>query len=385
MAYDPKRVVVFGAAGLLLSALLITAFQFMPASILPDVPVIPDVPTELAKGLLIIKVRDKPVAELKELWIKVDEVRVHRVTEEDDGESPWIEDVLLIKDESFDLLALTTDDLAEYIAAAELPAGDYTEIRLHIYNNPDDPEDPDNPYAVIEEDGVPSEVPLRVVANGWLKVKIRFTLEEEEVTTVIVDIQVQEKSIVNSKKLHPVVKAKVEGVETAELIQTQYMWVDNDDAEEPTPLADENTPLEDVSTTVEGLRLRLAILNDGKAPWSGDALRLQFTDDDPSDSAAVWIDVGGTEKWVYSDGLGTDGNAVAELLLFESTLEEHFVESSPTEIIVDLPKDDQGEWDICIESNGADSDTEYFFRFVLEDGSPLDRYDEYPTLTTEAT
>jgi len=53
-----------------------------------------------------------------------------------------------------------------------------------------------------------------------------------------------------------------------------------------------------------------------------------------------------------------------------------------TETIADLPIVGQGEWDICIESNGVDAGGTYHFRFVLSDGTPLDAYIEYPTLIT---
>lgn len=73
---------------------------------------------------------------------------------------------------------------------------------------------------------------------------------------------------------------------------------------------------------------------------------------------------------------------MANLYLNGSSVHEHFVESSPTETIVKILIGGQGEWDICIESNEADAETTYYFRFVLSDGTPLNGYQKYPTLTT---
>jgi hypothetical protein len=335
------------------------ALQFSP------IPIIPEIPVVQAQGLLIIKVKDAP-AELQELWLKIDEVRVHRVTEEDDGESPWI-DVNVVQTERFDLLTLT--DFSIVLATEELPAGDYNEIRLHVLE------------AIAVIDG--EEVPLRVVANGKLMVKVHFTLREEGVTTIEVDIQVHDTPIIRAKILHPVVKATVEedGIGRSKPVQTHFMWGDN--AETPT-WGDEDDPLTGVAVEGEVMRLRLSVLNDdGEAIWSGVQLKLQYATDTEGD----WFDVDEDDQggiWRYDDGEEEDKAEVDSLLLSGSTVEEHFVESSPTETIVNVPIDDQGEWDVCIESNGADPETTYFFRFALSDGTPLYDYYEYPTLTTEA-
>jgi hypothetical protein len=325
-------------------------------------PIIPELPVVQAKSLLVIKVKDAP-AELQELFIEIDEVRVHRVLEEEDGESPWL-NVTVHQTDPFDLLLL--EDFAIVLATSELPVGEYTEIRLHVQSA----------YANISDQE--ELVPLRVVANGWLMVKANFTLGEKNVTTVVVDIQVNETPIIRAKILHPVVKATVEaeGVGASETVQTNYRWADDTD-----PFGDwkagENMSITDVAITGDVLRLRLAINNTGEATWSEAQLKLQYTNETVED----WTDVG-AGQWLYFNGNGTDGSIIDDFQLSGSTVKEHFVESSPTAIIVDIPVDGQGEWDICIVSDDADPDETYYFRFVLADGTPLDDYIEYPTLTT---
>jgi hypothetical protein len=363
----------FGAAGLIISALIITAFQLLPLSVTPNTPVTPDVPNvdqivdpivETVKGLLIVKVKDAP-KELQELFIQIDGVRVHRIPNDTDEGSPWM-DVTVMQEEPFNLLELT--DFAIVLAAEELPVGNYTEIRFHVIG------------ANATIDG--ENVPLRIVANGWLKVKVHFTIDEE-VTTLTLDIDVHEKSIVNSKKLHPVIKTDVEKGERKgwfKPVQAHFRWA-NDSEGSFEWLADEDEAIMGVAANGSILRLRLAIENDGKANWSDVELKLQYTNDTEGD----WTDVNATGSdgiWRYFDGNGTDKALVGNLFLTGSDVMEHFVESSPTETIVMVPVDEQGEWDACIESNGADPDETYYFRFVLSDGTPLYDYSEYPTLIT---
>jgi hypothetical protein len=356
MAYNLTRVALFGVIGLVLAASIILAVQFIP---ILEEPPIPE-----AGGILIIKVTDAPAEELQELFLLIDKVLVHKVG----GPETWM-DITVIETEPFDLLLL--EDTSIILAVGELPTGNYTEIRLHV----------DNANATI--DG--AEEPLTVVANGWLKVKVHFTIEEAPVTSVTVDIEVNPNPIVNARILHPVVKADVEYIlspetstleQTPTLEQSYYLWAENDTIENPTPFASENTSISDVALTGAVLRLRLSIRNIGTAAWSAVQLKVQY-----SINQTDWYDVG-TGEWLYSDGLGDNGTQIGGLLLNGSTVQEHFVESAPTVTIIEVPVDGQGEWDICIESDEAIPGETYYFRLVLSDGTSLDVYSEYPTLTT---
>ena len=349
MAYDLRKVTIYGVVGLLLATSIIIVVQFMPL-----------MPVAEAKSLLVIKVKDAP-ASLKELWLEIDGVRVHR---EGTGEETWTE-VGLVATEPFDLMTLT--EVATVLATEELPAGSYTEIRLHVAKA----------YATIDGE---KDIPLRITTE-WLMVKIHFTLKESGVTTIIVDLDVNETPIVHARILSPVVKATVEKIGASIPIQRHYRWTNNDFAETPTWKAIEDGPITGVAVTGAALRMRLSIKNEGEAIWSGVKSKLQYA----TSLEGAWYNVdaqGGTGIWRYHDGLGTDKATVASLFLTGSTVKEHFVESTPTETIANIPVGGQGEWDICINSNGAKAGETYYFRLVLSDGTPLSAYTKYPTLTT---
>ncbi|MHA2067083.1 MAG: DUF4382 domain-containing protein [Candidatus Thorarchaeota archaeon] len=371
MAYSVSKVLLFGVIGLLLATSIILTMQFLP--ILdnpfvddPKIPDIPDIPVVQAGGVLIINVKDAPTDDLQEIFLQIDQVLVHG---KGDGNETWKE-ITVMETDPFDLLLL--EDTSLILAVGELPVGNYTEIRLHVVNA----------NATINGE---SDIPLRVVANGWLKVKVHFTITDAPVTSVTIDIDVSSKPVMNKilnkndPMLHPVVKAEVDYIlipDTPTLEQNYYLWAANDTINTPAPFTTENTSIDDVALTEAVLRLRLSIRNIGSAAWSAVELKVQY-----STNLVQWDDVG-TGAWLYADGLGTDGAQVGSLLLPGSSVMEHFVESAPTATIVDLPIAGQGEWDICLESNGAIQEKTYSFRFVLSDGTPLDAYSEYPTLTT---
>jgi len=378
MAYDLRKLTIFGAVGFLLATSIILSVQlytpFMPivteggkgpASQSQEPSSQSQGPTSQseAKSLLVIKVKDAP-AMLKALFLKIDGVRVHRGGK-GEGEGPWM-NVTVVATEPFDLLTLR--DVATVLAAEELPVGNYTEIRLHVVS------------ANATIDG--EKVPLKIrPETGWLMVKIHFTLEEQGVTTILIDIDVNEEPIIHAKILTPVVKATVEKIGASMPVQNHYRWANNDDAESPTWKADQDSPITGVALTGAVLRMRLSIKNVGFSIWSGVQLKLQYNTSLTGD----WRDVdaqGGAGIWRYSNGLGTDKAIVKKLFLTGSSVNETFVESSPTATIIKIPIGGQGEWDICIVSNGAVAGKTYYFRFVLSDGTPLNAYEKYPTLTT---
>jgi len=181
MAHETKKLVIGAAGGFLIAVLIISGFVWTGM-----------LPVTEAKGLLIIRVKDAP-AELNELWLNISAVRVHR---EGWGNETWKE--IPVVTELFDLLLLR--NVSTVLAAGELPVGNYTEIRFRIVNA----------WANTAEN---PHQPLNVVANGWVMVKVHFAIEEAPITSVLIDIEVNEEPILNANKLMPVAKATVDYIE----------------------------------------------------------------------------------------------------------------------------------------------------------------------------
>lgn len=177
MAYETKKLVTAVAGGFLIAVLIISGFVWTGM-----------LPVTEAKGLLIIKVKDDP-AELNELWLNISAVRVHR---EGWGNETW-KDIRVVATEPFDLLTL--NETEEVLAVEELPVGNYTEIRFYIADA----------WANTTEN---QHQPLNVVAHGWVMVKVHFTIEAAPITSVLIDIEVNEEPILNANILMPVADRK---------------------------------------------------------------------------------------------------------------------------------------------------------------------------------
>jgi hypothetical protein len=161
--------------------------------------------------------------------------------------------------------------------------------------------------------------------------------------------------------------------------QAHFRWYKDDSAESPTPIAPEDWGWGGINSSGYKLRLRIGI-NVTQTTLSGWKFKLQYA----NSTAGPWKDVGAvgsTEIWRYFDGKGTDKQQIAKLNLTSSTVKEHFVESSPTAIMVDIPINGQGEWDFAIETNGVDELLNWYFRMVKDDGTPLSNYSKYPLAT----
>lgn len=181
MIYEARKLAMSAAGGLLIAILIISGVVL--TGILPITG---------AKGLLIINVKDDP-ATLEELWLNISAVQVHRAG---GGNETW-KDIPLVATDPFDLLLL--EDVSTVLAAGELPVGKYTEIRFNITDA----------WANTTENPHQS---LNITAP-WVMVKVHFTIEETPVTTILIDIDVNEQTILSSGNLHPVAKATVDYVE----------------------------------------------------------------------------------------------------------------------------------------------------------------------------
>lgn len=183
MPNGKHRAGLFGAAGILVAALIISGF-FVAGNIFP------------AKGKLTIQVMDAPV-ELKSLVMELDSISIQ-------GEQGWV-DLSLTLDEPFDLLML--QEFSETASVDEISAGSYSMIKLHIH-------DAAATVTYVDENGqdVTREV---TIPSSDLKVILAPHLEitSETETTVLIDLQpydLDSIGISNSLNLRPVVKAIVQ-------------------------------------------------------------------------------------------------------------------------------------------------------------------------------
>jgi Domain of unknown function (DUF4382) len=182
LSNEKRNIGLFGAAGILAAVLIIASFNFaghiFPVS---------------GKGVLTIRVMDKPV-ELDHLNMTIDWVRIQG---EDEA---WIDLPLKTGSEPFyfDLLAL--QDVSETLSTAEIPAGNYTMIQLHVLTA--NATYPDGSDATLT---VPSDV-IKVL------LKPRLEIESEGQVTVLIDLQPEDLNAIaisHSLNLRPVVKAVV--------------------------------------------------------------------------------------------------------------------------------------------------------------------------------
>lgn len=188
MAYEKKDVITRAIAGVLAAVLIISGLLWTGV-----VPQLTLSPTE-EKGFVVIKITDAP-ADLQELWLQIDEVKVHR---KGYGNETWT-NITVIETEPFDLLSLNNTSLV--LAVGNLPVGNYTEIRFHVVDA----------WANTTQE---QHKPLNIT-TPWVMIKQSFfTIREASATEVMIDITVNEQPIIQAGKLIPVAKAdRVEIVE----------------------------------------------------------------------------------------------------------------------------------------------------------------------------
>ncbi len=190
MAEDMQHARVYGATGILVAILIIagivtSGFQISSLRL-------PSFVSD--RGTLIIKVMDKPVI-LKHLNLTIDWVKIK------DQSDQWIH--LDIKGGApfyFDLLAL--QNVSETLSETQIPAGNYSMIRMHISTA--NATYLDGETAQLR---VPSDV-IRVILKPHMR------MESESSITVLLDLQPQDLeaiAISHSLNLRPVIKAVVKG------------------------------------------------------------------------------------------------------------------------------------------------------------------------------
>jgi hypothetical protein len=173
-------------------------------------------------GTLKVLVTDAP-AELNELMVTIDEIEVN-------GGGGWTQ-LTLDQTEPFDLLELNGVSLE--VSSTPIPTGDYSKVRLHI-------KDATAYYTDNPEEPVALKVP-----SGKMDIIIKLQITEDEVTTLLIDIQPDSVAISNSGNLKPVLKATVISPTSTDAPPTQVQATEEpttSSTEEPSPTPAESTP-----------------------------------------------------------------------------------------------------------------------------------------------
>ena len=169
--------------------------------------------------------------------------------------------------------------------------------------------------------------------------------------------------------------------------QRDYRWYDNvysppDKPQPSTPLAAENTAITDVGNgDVQHLRTNVHSGFNDDVP-EGTAYKLQYS----IATGGPWTDVGGIGSgaiWRGFDNSGlTDGVQIDGTLLSSSNDKLNYEEENPATPSGAIGKEKVVEWGWVVQDNGAAEGTKYYFRVVLNDGTALSSYSNYPELTT---
>jgi len=182
LSIEKRKIGLFGVAGILAAALIIASFAFtghiFPVS---------------GKGVLTIQVMDKPV-DLDHLYLTIDWVKIQG---EDEA---WIDLPLKTGEESFNFDLLALQDVSETLSEAEVPAGNYTMIQMHVLDA--NAVYPDQSEAELN---VPSDV-IKVLLKPHLEI------ESDGQVTVLIDLQPEDLNAIaisHSLNLRPVIKAIV--------------------------------------------------------------------------------------------------------------------------------------------------------------------------------
>ena len=174
-----KRVGVYAIAGIVLAALLISSVYLSG---------VPFPSLEGQTGTLIVLLTDAPV-NITHLNITIDSFSVH-LKNETWINMPFVDD----KDEIyFDLLKLF--NVTMELSIAEMPAGNYTKMRMTI--------------KTANATFANGDTVDLIVPPGKIDIIIHFEIENNDATVVLIDMQADWVAISRSNRLRPVLKASV--------------------------------------------------------------------------------------------------------------------------------------------------------------------------------
>ncbi len=179
--------------------------------------------------------------------------------------------------------------------------------------------------------------------------------------------------------------------------QNYYRWYVNNNGLTPTdpwPAGttdlDENTPIDSTNPVKNGdvLRLRISLqVSSANLAANAENFKIQYGEGSNCSTIIEWHDLGSSTSsdiWRgYNNSSPADGASLSSTLLSVSDIAESYEEENNS---VNNPQGinigQDGEWDWVIQNNGAPSNTEYCFRIVKADGTPLASYNNYPKLIT---
>ena len=180
MSNGIRHIGLFGAAGILVAALIIAGFAIGGTIFQVS-----------GKGVLTIQIMDKPV-ELEHLNMTIDWVKIKGQDEN------WYNLTLKSEPFYFDLLAL--QNVSETLSETEIPAGNYTMIWMHVLT-----------ANATYTDGTDANL---TVPSDVIKVLLKppLSIESDSQVTVFIDLQPEDLNsiaISRSLNLRPVIKAIV--------------------------------------------------------------------------------------------------------------------------------------------------------------------------------
>jgi hypothetical protein len=167
---EARKVGIYGFAGVALAALMVSGLYLSGVQF----------PSFAAQtGNLVVLLTDAPV-DIDQLNVTIDSLSV-KLENESWIDLPFVNGKTEV---SFDLLALY--NVTMELSDAEIPVGNYTKMRMTIKN-----------------------ANATFASNETVDVIIKFEIESDDVTVVLVDMQADWVAISNNNRLRPVLKASV--------------------------------------------------------------------------------------------------------------------------------------------------------------------------------
>ena len=144
--------------------------------------------TAAATGTLRVSITDAPV-DLSKLEVTIDSLEVQSQSE------GWVNVPFIDGLESVRVDLLSLQSVSQDLSTTQLPAGNYTKMRLHVRD-----------ATATYKDGTTDNLN---VPSDKIDVIIHFKIEENATTNVLLDMSADTASISNGHNLKPVLKASV--------------------------------------------------------------------------------------------------------------------------------------------------------------------------------